>query len=158
MSCKRSLSLHLWFLNKNRSLVNYSSDALRPIYSLCGKYRSLRFHEKHISQQERVPNIYLRPICIRVAQAIAILESSYIVEVHYYHYNHCTFYEEVSWTLEDSSIIKASRNDIILGVAELPTTSTYKRRRRPLVPIPTIFEKLSPSQTNRLTKLVFYLI
>ena len=155
-SCKRSLSLRSWFSNKNRSSVNHSSDAPRPICSLCGKYRSSRFHEKHAGQQERVPNICSRPTCARVAQATAIPGSSYVVEVHHYHHDHCAFYEEVPLTTEDSSIIEAPGNDVVRGVAELPTTPAYKRRRRPSVPLPTIAEEPSAPQTNRLTKPVFH--
>ena len=58
-------------------------------------------------------NIYLRPIYTRVVQAIAISGSSYIVEVYYYYYNYYTFYKEISLITEDSSIIKAPRNNIV---------------------------------------------
>ena len=155
-SCKRSLSLRSWFSNKNTSSVNHSSYAPRPICSLCGKYRSSRFHEKHAGQQERVPNICSRPACARVSQPTAIPGSSYVVEVHHYHHDHCALYEEGPLTTEDSSIIEAPGNDVVRGVAELPTTPAYKRRRRPSVPLPTIAEEPSAPQTNRLTKPVFH--
>ena len=88
-------------------------------------------------------NIYLRPTYARVAQATAILESSYIVEVYYYYYDYCAFYEEVPLITKDSSIIEALGNDIVRDVAELLTTPIYKRRRRLLVSLPTIAEELS---------------